>query len=69
MAAKKAPKYSSLFYAQERANNFVQAHISTKPLGLPEGLSEEDFTKTMDAIVKAMMWAWSDGFMAAREEG
>jgi hypothetical protein len=47
--------------AQKAAQKFVMDHISTKPLGLPE-LDEASFGAVMDAIVKAMVMAWADGY-------
>ena len=63
---KRAPKFPSLLAAQSTAAKFVREYISNTSLNLAE-LDEAQFKASMDAIVKAMMAAWADGFAAARE--
>jgi hypothetical protein len=50
---------------QAVATKFVQHHISNNSFGLAT-LDEEQFKTAMDAIVKAMMSAWQDGYLTGR---
>jgi hypothetical protein len=50
---------------QAVASKFVKTHIENNSFGLAP-LDEEQFKNAMDAIVKAMMLAWQDGYLTGR---
>lgn len=62
-----APRPINLVAAQAEAKKYVMNYLSNTPLGLPN-LDEADFAAVMDAVVKAMMNAWADGYMKRNEE-
>lgn len=55
-------KKANFVEVNKAALKFVREYIDNKPLGLPESLSEEQFPVVMDAIVRAMLQAWGDGY-------
>ena len=62
----KLPKYPNLIGARNAAVKYIEKYISTHSMNLGS-LSEEEFKKAMDAIMKAMLDSWIDGFESARE--
>jgi hypothetical protein len=61
MPTKKNPPRLNLLDAQRAAQAYIRHHFETKRLGLPEDLTEAQFTAAMDAIRNAMLAAWGDG--------
>jgi hypothetical protein len=61
MAATRKRKLGPM-QAQEAAQKYVQNYITTKTLGLPANLSEEEFKLVMDTIVKVMIQSWAEGY-------
>lgn len=58
---------ATVLQMEPHARKFITEYIRNKPLGLPAEMSEDDFKKTMDAIVRVMMAAWLDGYMKGCE--
>jgi hypothetical protein len=53
----------TLEQAQAQALKFTQDFLSKRSLGLPADMSEEDFAKTMNAVVHGCVSAWVAGWL------
>jgi hypothetical protein len=56
----------TLMEAQQAAVKFSRDYLSKTPLGLADRLSDEEFKAAMDAISRALIQAWGDGYYTGR---